>query len=224
MNNSTLDWAILVINVVFITAGVLCALTAIGGNTWENKPELPFHRRITGRGWVAIICLLLTLGFGILKEVLATAEQSALRKKLADTTTQLEVARTEVLKGQSRTDDIILQLTTAILDIQDSTVYRDHHSFRLGLMWHWLGNQQYAIYHFRQQLTSRGTHIPSQYNLGVVLAASGRTLEAKGTFNQIPVAELKPDRRALVTSWLKALDSNVLPDKSAGEWHLWRLP
>lgn len=58
----------LYLNVAILVLGSTGAIAAFGGDTWHRE-ELPWSRRVTGRGWLALTCMIATLCLGIVKEV-----------------------------------------------------------------------------------------------------------------------------------------------------------
>jgi hypothetical protein len=87
------------INLILLGLGTTGALAAFGGETWKKSDE-PLYKRITRRGWLALVCMLATLALGIVKEIrssAASAESAAQQGKLEDnlsqTTADLREAR-----------------------------------------------------------------------------------------------------------------------------------
>jgi hypothetical protein len=222
----------LALNIVLLCIAFAAALSSIGGETWRKDPELPVRRRITARGWVAIGSWLLALILGVAKEYRTTAAagrsarqaesvQADLRERLAAANARLEAAKTDILQQQERTIKIVSYITLAMLDLQTPTVYRRYASFRLGLMWYWLQSFPESIYHFQAEVKRDPHHVPSRYNLGVVLAAAGRPGDAKAEFEQILI---RPGRRGeTVQRWLTSLRAGRTPPEKH-DWDLWQLP
>jgi len=76
----------MIINLALLLLGTTGALAAFGGDTWRREP-MPWARRITRRGWLALLCMLATLGVGITKEVRSSslnAEAARKERKLQD--------------------------------------------------------------------------------------------------------------------------------------------
>jgi hypothetical protein len=87
------------INLALLLLGTTAALAAFGGETWKKGDE-PLHRRVTRRGWLALICMLATLTLGITKEIrnnaataAAATKQRELENSLASTTADLRATR-----------------------------------------------------------------------------------------------------------------------------------
>ena len=85
----------ILINLSLLILGTTGALAAFGGDTWRREP-LPFVKRITGRGWLALTCMIATLCIGITKEirsnslgVQAALKEQELTQNLADSETAL---------------------------------------------------------------------------------------------------------------------------------------
>ncbi len=81
----------LLINIALITFGFIGALTAIVGDTWRED-ERSLFKRITNIGWVAIVCLSLTLGLGLVKEIRANDEAENLKAERLELQMELSIA------------------------------------------------------------------------------------------------------------------------------------
>ncbi|MGA7339868.1 MAG: hypothetical protein WBE72_19550 [Terracidiphilus sp.] len=58
------------LNIALVIVASAATLAAFGGDTWEkSKKREPFLKRINTRGWISLFCLLLTLVFGVMKEI-----------------------------------------------------------------------------------------------------------------------------------------------------------
>jgi hypothetical protein len=66
----------LALNLALAVFALVGSLAAFGGDTWE-KGTAPVLRRVTGRGWVALVCLLLAFLLGGIKEILLHRESRA---------------------------------------------------------------------------------------------------------------------------------------------------
>lgn len=92
----------LAINLTLLILGTVGTLTAFGGETWKKSSD-PLLQRITLRGWLALTCILSTLGLGILKERI-NSESSArseiakkeLESNLVATAENLKTAREQL--------------------------------------------------------------------------------------------------------------------------------
>src|SRR5712664_4260549 len=82
----------LLINVLLVASGFVGAVMAIGGKTWVET-NVPLHKRITPRGWIAGSCLVVTLILGIVKEVRTSSAAASLRTQVTDANARLEESR-----------------------------------------------------------------------------------------------------------------------------------
>src|SRR5271156_3777458 len=100
----------LLLNVALLLIGTMATLAAFGGQTWRDGPE-PILARITARGWISLMCLVLAFAIGTIKEVITEREDAineaqvarekaeAVRKQaeqslqLAESNSQLDLAR-----------------------------------------------------------------------------------------------------------------------------------
>jgi hypothetical protein len=84
----------LFLNITLVITGFMFSISAIGGDTY-NKGSQPLLERITKRGWLSIICLLLTLGCGVAKEYLSAKKSVAAENTIGMLSHQLSVSETE---------------------------------------------------------------------------------------------------------------------------------
>jgi hypothetical protein len=63
------------LNLALLIIGTAATLAAFGGKTWREGKE-PILERITPRGWVSLMCLVLALALGVIKEIRSEAEDS----------------------------------------------------------------------------------------------------------------------------------------------------
>jgi len=73
------------LNIALLVIGTMATLAAFGGKTWRDGSE-PFLERVTARGWISLMCLVLALAIGTIKEIRtqredAISEASAAREK-----------------------------------------------------------------------------------------------------------------------------------------------
>lgn len=87
------------INLALLLLGTIAALAAFGGETWKKGDE-SLSKRVTRRGWLALMCMLATLTLGIIKEIrnnaasaTAAVKQRELENDLASTTVDLRTTR-----------------------------------------------------------------------------------------------------------------------------------
>jgi len=123
------------LNLALLVIGTMATLAAFGGKTWRDGPERVLER-VTARGWISLMCLVLAFAIGTIKEVMSQREAaisaaSAAREKaeagrkraeqslqLAESNSQLELAR-KSLEDLRKIDQITqdrLSDTKATLD------------------------------------------------------------------------------------------------------------
>jgi hypothetical protein len=68
------------LNLALLIIGTAATLAAFGGKTWKEGSQ-PILERVTSRGWISLICLILALGLGVAKEI---HSQSVDRRKDED--------------------------------------------------------------------------------------------------------------------------------------------
>ena len=69
------------LNVALLVIGTMATLAAFGGETWRDGSE-PILERVTTRGWISLMCLVLALAIGTIKEV-RTGQEDAIKDALA---------------------------------------------------------------------------------------------------------------------------------------------
>ena len=97
------------LNLVLLVVGTTATLAAFGGKTWREGSE-PILERITQRGWISLICLVLALGLGIVKEIdteaaAKVAKAEADKKQAADKVeadTRQEELRDKLAKSEAK--------------------------------------------------------------------------------------------------------------------------
>jgi hypothetical protein len=110
----------LFLNLALLVLGTTGALAAFGGDTWLRE-KLPWSKRITGRGWLALACMIATLCLGIVKEVhngnqaaASAAKQEQLAKELAASTKSLHETRTKLAAVEPSILEGIILATSGI--------------------------------------------------------------------------------------------------------------
>ena len=101
------------LSIALLFIGVASTACAFGGKTWNEGPER-FIERITPRGWISLILLLLAFGIGVCKELYSNKEQA--QKNAADETAAKE-ARNDSDRKQ---DDLRYRLNLAQSQLETS--------------------------------------------------------------------------------------------------------
>jgi hypothetical protein len=63
------------LNIALLVIGTMATLAAFGGKTWRDGPE-SILERITVRGWVSLMCLVLAFAIGTIKEIRTEREDA----------------------------------------------------------------------------------------------------------------------------------------------------
>ena len=95
------------IKIGIVVLGCIGSFVAIGGETYL-KTDAPLLKRITGRGWISIVCLLSAFVFGVVKERRDAAETKRTTAEAAQLREQLRVAQVKLDDSQ--------QMATLILE------------------------------------------------------------------------------------------------------------
>jgi len=169
----------------------------------------------------------------------------------AGAATQFRVKNVEDLAGL--TTQLVLHMSTTIIDLQVAGEYRRYDSFRQGLLCYYLRRYQ-AYYdwlrearvHFQSQIDGLKRIVDepqkkqmalkaSRYNLALVLAArhaaaSGPDVtrqadleRARGLLDAIDLAEVGPETRHRLQTWRQALAASRTPTDE-GCWWPWQFP
>lgn len=136
----------------------------------------------------------------------------------------LDSAQNVIMKGQELLNSQFKHLTLATLDLITPTVYKNYISFRLGLMWYWIGHRYEAEYHFRHTLRKYPNNIATKFNLAIILALNKNYDEASKLLNSIP-KNIKS--YFIINEWKLALErakeiGYIKLEKKY--WKLWQLP
>jgi len=65
----------ILIDLALLLIGAVATLSAFGGKTWTEGQE-PVIQRITPRGWISLVCLVLALVLGVTKSVVTKLDQN----------------------------------------------------------------------------------------------------------------------------------------------------
>jgi hypothetical protein len=98
------------LSILLLVLASLSTLCAFGGRTW-NEGSGPVLKRITLRGWLALVCLVLTLAVGTFKELLSNSEEKRKEAVAANIATQ------EKLSAETRQAELKSQLKDAQVTI-----------------------------------------------------------------------------------------------------------
>ncbi len=96
------------LNIALVLVAAAATLSAFGGETYV-KGEAPLVRRITPRGWVSVVCLAVSVGLGVAKEIVTHSEgekehveRTALNTQLEDARSTLGSVSSELTRTQSQ--------------------------------------------------------------------------------------------------------------------------
>lgn len=120
------NW-ILALNFSLLIVGTAATLAAFGGETWRRGDE-HLVERITTRGWISLLCLVLALSMGISKEILSALETThselvaaqrdikaaAEKRELKD---QVDKAQQDSAVARQQLQDVNAALTNARSDL-----------------------------------------------------------------------------------------------------------
>jgi hypothetical protein len=161
------------LNLVLLVVGTTATLAAFGGKTWREGSE-PILERITQRGWVSLICLVLALGLGIVKEIdteaaAKVAKAEADKKQAAD---KVEAdTRQEELKDKLAKSEAQL---TALQALDEATKER-------------LGETKVTLDDVRKSLSSARDDLGEQSVANVVTSLANANVNVKDILIYIPL-------------------------------------
>jgi hypothetical protein len=130
-------------NILIAVFGLIGTLAAFGGDTWTKGSE-PLLKRVTRRGWIALLALLITFTIGIIKEIkgnkiseIDTAKKIELEQENKEQREPIDSQLNEIKDLQSKIDSQVFQ-TKALQAKLDST------STKLSNITDRIGSQQLA--------------------------------------------------------------------------------
>jgi|GEM_PF-5973313 len=91
----------LLLAILFFVSGVIGSIIAVAGETWKKD-----NKRVTGKGWVAIICLLSSALTGIVKDRMQSGKIDSYQNRLESMTLQLQETEKEFNAATSVLFDI----------------------------------------------------------------------------------------------------------------------
>jgi hypothetical protein len=161
------------LNLVLLVVGTTATLAAFGGKTWREGSE-PILERITQRGWVSLICLVLALGLGIVKEInteaaAKVAKAEADKKQAADKAeadTRQEELKDKLAKSEAK--------LTALQALDEATKER-------------LGETKVTLDDVRKSLSSARDDLSEQSVANVVTSLANGNVNVKDILIYIPL-------------------------------------
>jgi hypothetical protein len=103
---------LLLLNVFLLLSGALAAVAAIGGETWR-KDEPRVFKRLTSRGWISIVCVVIALGIGVWKEFLVDGEGAQQKRENAQLRGQIKILGDLLKDANTTLRDTQTKLTQA---------------------------------------------------------------------------------------------------------------
>src|SRR5271165_6735147 len=99
------------LSIALLLVGTTATLAAFGGKTWKEGTE-PALERITPRGWVSLLCLVLALALGVISQLHDSNESSKKEQRAKDAASQAKgeadkrqaILEAELLDSQRRLD------------------------------------------------------------------------------------------------------------------------
>lgn len=182
------------LNVILLVIGAAATLAAFGGETW-TEGAAPIVKRITLRGWVSLVCLVLALVLGTTKEFMARNEeiqQAAINQKIKDEAGKREEAlKSQVEDARKQLEDLRL-LNRSISDHLSETQIT-------------LGNVRQNLNVTRDQLTQATT--------STLLGTIGNSeLKLKSVRLFLPFTAKAQDSVTFAGAFLPSFDLDVCKD------------
>lgn len=109
------------------------SIAAITGDTWCRDEKIVFYKRFTRTGWIAFICIVITLVLGLAKEYVITQNENEKEAKIADQQATIDETNKLVVEQQATIDKInrlvargsfLLDSARVNLNGEDSVVVR----------------------------------------------------------------------------------------------------
>ena len=205
---------IIISTVVFISFTIVIVILGI-----QNKPEK------TKVWFIFFLALCFLYSVVIVIEKYQDTQQAESQKlALEEQKIALDSTKNALIEGQKSINNQFKHLSLATLDLITPTIYKNFISFRLGLMWYWIGHRYESEYHFRHTLKKYPNNIATKFNLAVILALKKEYDESFNLLDSIPDG-IKS--YYIIKEWKLALERA----KEIGYiklerkyWRLWQLP
>ena len=131
--------AMLIINLLLALFGFIGSLAAFGGETWVEG-NTPILKKITKRGWVALLCLLVAFVLGGVKEIalsraskVEAAEKKRLRAENIQQAAKIKNQLKQIDGLQDRLEASTQKLTTTTVQIGEQQLASIEAAFELAI-------------------------------------------------------------------------------------------
>jgi hypothetical protein len=145
------------LNIALLVIGAASTMSAFGGKTWREGPE-PILQRITTRGWISLLCLILAVSLGVTKEI-----RSQISATLAKTNSEKEQA---AAKAQARESELQMKLANA--GVENLKLSAKGAQDKLELTESKLEATEETLNEVRSNLTSTREDLQQENNLGLL--------------------------------------------------------
>ena len=163
------------LNVALLIIGAASTMAAFGGKTWRDGPE-PILERITARGWISLMCLVLAVTLGVTKEV---------RSQIADTLARSNSDK-EKAAAQARAREAQLQMKLANAGVDNLKLSARGAQEKLELTESKLEATEGTLNEVRSNLTSTRDVLQQENNLGLLSVLSTAKLRVSDVTFVIP--------------------------------------
>jgi hypothetical protein len=205
------------LNAALVLVGSAATIAAFGGKTWREGQE-PFWDRVTPRGWLSLICWVLALSLGLLKEFATHSEGISKDRDAKNASAQVQAdadQRQAVLSAQ-------LKLTQDQLDKaakQISSLQADNATIR-GQLVESQTTLSYMRGHLNEvqtNLTSAQLELEKQGTANLISALATQSSNVHEIWIVLPLVELAPkfDARSII---LESMNLSTCKDVFVSEY------
>ena len=177
------------LNVALLIIGAASTMAAFGGKTWRDGTE-PILERITARGWISLMCLVLAVTLGVTKEV---------RSQMADTLARSNSDK-EKAAAQARARESQLEMKLANAGVDNLKLSAKGAQDKLELTESRLEATQGTLNEVRSNLTSTRDVLQQENNLGLLSVLSTAKLSVSDVTFVIPFTRMGNSSGSFYTS------------------------
>jgi hypothetical protein len=189
----------ILIDLALLLIGAVGTLAAFGGKTWTEGSD-PVVQRVTPRGWVSLVCLVLAVVFGITKSVVAKLDQD---RKDAVTSAEKDKAKADAEADKASLNGQLLQARTQA-ELADEELKQLQKSDDSALTQ--LGEQKTTLSDVRVRLKSTKDDLSRETRANMLLgfANEGRIVKDVKVF--LPLAERSAQVKSINEAFLPRFD------------------
>ncbi|WP_346751219.1 SH3 domain-containing protein [Splendidivirga corallicola] len=133
----------IIANILIAVFGLVGTLAAFGGDTWVEGEE-PILKRVTKRGWIALIALFITFATGVIKEVRSHQISKVDEEKKVVLERENKKQRERIALQLNEIQDLQSKIDSQVIQTKDLQAKLDSTSSKLADVIDRIGSQQLA--------------------------------------------------------------------------------